>query len=177
MVFASKVRAGSSILITLAATIGLASTAAIVSKSRFGSVAAGIDYLAGKRILAEASERDFGVVPVGGEATARFRMSNLTGRPVVVLGGKTSCTCAMVTGLPLTIPPRGGADLTVVVRDRPGQGAHEVAENILLYTDSPDQPSVDLKVVGRFIAAPGTTIARARRDDGEQHILGDESAR
>lgn len=117
-----------------------------VSYLRFGSVSAGLSYLAGERLIVDSRNKDFGQVGEGRDQTVRFRLTNLTGKAVRIIGAESSCTCVIAEDLPVTVQRAANATLTVAVRKGTKPGA--VNETIRFYTDCVEKPQLSLRVVG-----------------------------
>jgi hypothetical protein len=116
----------------------------------FGSVRDGLLFVKGVRLAIEPETVPVGAGRPGEERRARFRVRNLSGKPITLHGATTSCTCLSVDPLPVTIPagrekPLG---LSLVLRGKPLQSFEQVVSYM---TDLPEQPSVRVKVVGRLI--------------------------
>ena len=131
-------------------TAGLAAAALAVlaasSKILFGSVRAGLSYLAGERLIVDSHVKAFG--EVAGDQTRRvtFRLTNRTGKEVQIIGAKSSCTCIVADHLPVSIPVAAGFDMNIQVRRGPKIGP--VTEVVRYYTDCPERPEFTVRVTG-----------------------------
>lgn len=113
----------------------------------FGSPDAAFCYLRGERVLVHPS---IGLVDLpSSDSTARvtFKVNNLSGTPMKLVGAKTFCTCVLVNQLPTTIEPWGHYDLEVVVR--PKVEGEAIEQSLILYTDNGWVHSVPLSVRSR----------------------------
>lgn len=121
----------------------------------FGSISTALAFTAGQRLVLDPSIVAFGQVDVGSEATVEVGLINLTGHPVRLLGAQSSCTCAVASGLPATVPPSGRHPIRVTVRGGTRQG--DIAEAVSIFTDCKDEPRLALRVVGRITASNPST--------------------
>ena len=108
--------------------------------------------LRGQTLTVGPSLSELGTKPAGESVVFPVTVTNYSDHEVSLVGGAASCSCAVVSELPLAIP--AGANREVPVRatfkGSPGRFQHEV----LLYTNVPGQ----LQLVSRF----GGTVAAAR---------------
>jgi hypothetical protein len=87
---------------------------------------------------------------------------NRSGEPARIVGVVEYCSSACFSrrGLPLTVPARGRARLTLGVAI---SGPGRVSDNVTFYTDQPSQPELILRVEGNFpntLAASVSELAR-----------------
>lgn len=133
--------------------VGLAAVAllAVMAGLRVycGSFPAAIAYLAGDRLLVDASSKTVGDVAIGERASVAFTLCNRSAAPVTILGVKTSCTCTATGDLPMTLPPSSSRTLAVTYSPRPSAKPGQVLETMQLFTDSRAQPTMPLAIVGR----------------------------
>jgi len=112
----------------------------------FGSLSSALDYAAGRRLIVAVSQQSIGTVSPGRQGEATFEMTNFSGRPVVLLGARTNCTCTFAKSLPLTLPPHSSGRVLVAVR---GDKVGPIAEQVFFLTDSANDPSLAVSVVGQ----------------------------
>ena len=126
---------------------------------RYGSVSATIAALRAESIAVDSAEKSFGTVEAESTIELSFRLTNVSYEPVRIAGARTSCTC-LVAGdqLPLAIPP--GESRVVRFAVHPPASPPQFRQSIELYTDVPDQPSLDLTITGRVRRGPSETASR-----------------
>lgn len=71
----------------------------------FGSFSDAVAYFQGYRVVPVERVVSLSRAVVGQRATFAFRLRNLSGQPVRVVGADASCGCVAVDDLPLTIDP------------------------------------------------------------------------
>jgi len=84
------------------------------SYTSYGDIRSGWLRLGGYQLIAEEYLLDLGTIPAGESKPGTFRLRNLTGSPVVILGMQTDCSCVAKTEFPITIPGSETFDLEVV---------------------------------------------------------------
>lgn len=102
-----------------------------------------------------------GDIDIGEHRTVEYKIRNLSGWPVKILGAKSSCTCAHVVNVPMEIAP--GATLPLKFDVHPGSKQKSVDGIFHAFTDFPKQPILILKLSGtvrafealQTLAAPG----------------------
>ena len=114
---------------------------------RLGSASDAVAYLRGDRILVSPQNPNVGEGQDGETKQTLIRLRNLTGRPLVITGGSTSCTCVYKERYPIRLDTGKSFEMTVSVRlsDRPGM----FPQLLVLYTDDAKQPEIPLRIVGR----------------------------
>ncbi len=112
--------------------------------------------LRGEAVVLSAGDADAGSVPQGEMRVVAVMVENLTGDPVRLIGGTTSCACVATADLPVTLPPDGRTEVRVGVRftGEPGAFLHTFE----WYTDAPTQPRVGGRIAGRV--EPGVRAER-----------------
>ena len=122
----------------------------------FGSLSMAATYLAGDRLLFDGRTKWFGSVEQGWEGALTFRTMNAAGRPVRILGARSSCTCALVDNLPITLAPGELKSLDVRVQTTNETGKFD--QTIYLYTSYAPQNEVALTVRGMVRGAAPSPI-------------------
>lgn len=109
----------------------------------FGSIPLAMRYLRGERVILEPSdirlERPKNADSLGVDAV----FSNLSDRPVMLMGANSSCSCVVTRDLPVKVESGGRFTLPITVnfvRDK------LVDETIVLYTDHPNQSRLGFRV-------------------------------
>lgn len=120
---------------------------------RFGSVAWGWAYVEGASVIPEAGTLHAGDVVVGVESVVRFRLKNLAGTPVRVVGAQASCGCVAVDDLPLTLPPGESAHLSIRFTPLARDVGKTIRHYVLLALDV-DHPPVSLWAKARVLPPP-----------------------
>ncbi len=140
----------SSVLLAFFSLIALAS----ISYLRFGSIRAAADFISGERILVDSTAKNFGSLPSGEGRVVSFLVTNMSGRPLGLVGSSTSCPCAVPTELPATIPNLGQKKIDVRVTRFAKDGPFD--QKILLFLDDPAIRVLKLGVTG--YVAPSSKI-------------------
>lgn len=99
----------------------------------FGSASSAVAYLRGDRLIPDAFAKSFGTVSKSEQPSVEFLLRNFTKQPIKVLGSDSSCTCLVVSDLPLIIPPNGRAILRVSTRAK--TGSRPYSERVRVLTD------------------------------------------
>jgi hypothetical protein len=133
-----------------ALALALLTIGAICASYHFGSFAAALGYLEGDRLLVADPFKSIGEVPSGSKHLVSFSVRNYSGRPVRILGVKSSCSCTTIEDLPRTL--NAGQTMTVPVTvDLPRSGETFLG-HIEIFTDYPEQAAVLLRIRARLIA-------------------------
>ena len=118
---------------------------AIWSYVTYGDIRSGWLWFSGYKLVAEQYRIDLGEVPAGESKPITFRLRNLTGEPVLILGVETDCSCLAASELPVTIPPRKTWDFEVLFMASESVPEEEVIRQMILNI-SVDQPIMLLEV-------------------------------
>ncbi len=114
--------------------------------SAFGSVPVALRYLRGERLILEPSAIRIDRPAKGGEVAVEAVVSNLSDRPVILMGANTSCSCVVTGSLPVTVEPGGRFRLPVTVNVAPDK---IVDETIVLFTDHPNHARLGVRVTAK----------------------------
>jgi hypothetical protein len=119
---------------------------------RYGSIFAVGYIIRGDAFLVDQSVVDLGEFTFAKGAESGFRITNLSGTEMEILGGRINCGCAELKGMPLRIEPGGVGVVCVVVRPQETDQLKKQAEktldlDVVLFSTSP-KPFPKLKVVG-----------------------------
>jgi Protein of unknown function (DUF1573) len=119
---------------------------------RYESFSFSREYSSGKPLSVRAAMVSVGVIKSGRRCRAGFDLTNAGTLPIKVIGAESTCSCATVTELPFTMMPGENRRLNVevVTRDKIGQ----ILEELRVFTDHPDLPSLVLRVTGEVTKAP-----------------------
>ncbi len=79
----------------------------------------------------------------------RYVITNLTGRPVTLLGSACSCSCTLVDSLPPLLPPSEPLEISATI-EVPSAGM-SVGGNIKLFTDDPVSRELLLTYTARIV--------------------------
>ena len=118
---------------------------------RFGNLTNGILYIDGTALIAEEPVLDLGEVPLGSVAEGTFVLRNLTSAPVTVLGGKPSCSCMLLSDMPIRIDAMSSASLSVQFAPTKSQVGRRNSGRVLLYMDV-DSPPVVLTATWKAVS-------------------------
>jgi hypothetical protein len=107
-----------------------------------GSIRAGVAYLAGDYVYAHPNGPVIESSSAKGIGTTKVSFTNLSGKPVRVVGYNNRCSCLRFVGLPLELGPRATGEL--LVEARLADEAHDVS--VEFATDEPGQGWVHVDV-------------------------------
>jgi len=110
-----------------------------VAMLRLGSVAAVMAWARGSSVIVLAEPVVLDGVAPGTEVSAGLRVSNVSERPVRVLGGICDCPCAVLHDLPVLLNPKECRELRITVTT-PRQPGGRFHHKICLYLSSPGPP-------------------------------------
>jgi hypothetical protein len=122
---------------------------AAAGTAAYGSPEAAVARLRGDPLLVTPGYLHFGDGPAGETLASEVRVSNLTDRPVRLIGGTSDCSCATTASLPLTLPPHG--EEVVAVRLKLPATAGTFTRTAELWTDCEAQRTVRLQFGGRVV--------------------------
>lgn len=116
-----------------------------ISHFFWGGPTYGLNYMRGERLVALHPVIDLGTLAPNSEATATFRLKNLTGSAIEIYGLKPDCSCISAKDLPMTVPAYGESPLEIrlaTFRHDSGKALRHHSELFL----SVSQPNVILTV-------------------------------
>ncbi len=129
---------------------------------RYGSVRAAFAAMNGRAILVDAETKSFGVATEDETATVTFIVSNLSAKPIRLLGSYTSCSCTVPDALPVRIEPKRSHRLRVNIHmpapSRAAQG-RRFRQEIQVFTNVPSQSRLTLFVEGDVQDKPAEDAA------------------
>ena len=99
-------------------------------------------------LTCEAPVQILSVTPDHPDGSASFQVRNISWDPVTIVTAETDCTCAAVSGLPVTVPPGSATTLTFRVEGDCREPGTEQTTQALLYTDV-SAPRVVLTMIVR----------------------------
>lgn len=132
--------------VTAVTLLTLTAVLLVWSIVRFGSPGNAIGYASGERIVVDEARKSCGSLAMGEERQVVFRVRNLSGGPITLLGARSSCSCTAAKELPMNVPPSGTREIRVSVR---GIKVGAVFETISILTDSPENPALALEISGQ----------------------------
>jgi hypothetical protein len=142
----NEVRGFRGLLVSLLGVLAAAVTLFVVwSYATYGDIRSCWLWFNGYQLIAEQYQIDLGTIPAGESKSGTFRLRNLTGKPIVVLGVQSDCSCVSARVLPVTVSARRTWDFEVlffadeIISD-------EVVRKIILNI-SVDQPMMLLEVM------------------------------
>jgi hypothetical protein len=102
----------------------------------------------------EPRMRALGDLAPGVEVPVPFTVTNLSSRPVKLLGVPGFCVswgCISATGFPIRVPPHTSSTFSLHLRPNTRGFSGEVAFDIVLYTDAPGRERTPLRIAGRVL--------------------------
>jgi hypothetical protein len=117
---------------------------------RFGAIRAGIAYVAGEPVFVDRDVIDFSTMKEGEHYTASFSVRNLSSGNIRLIGSKSSCSCAVVEGIPTVIEP--GETTMARVRLHPRVASKPISESIDLYTDNSEGRTIRIRIRGTVVS-------------------------
>lgn len=88
---------------------------------------------------------DLGTLEINEQKRVAIKVKNVSEQSVVLLGAKTSCTCALIDGLPLKLKPQSSNEVTFLIQ---AKNKKRVEGSILLYLDDPTTGAVSIPYRG-----------------------------
>jgi len=129
--------------------------------ARFGSIAAALSAMRGDSLLVDQPLKSLDDVRPGSRVEIRYVLTNVSNRPIRILGAATSCTCTMMENLPMSLAARESGSVTAMIRTRDDEP--ESAGSIRLYTDDLKSPEIMLNYNLQF--APRSSNEASDRDE------------
>jgi hypothetical protein len=113
---------------------GLATLAVLISvlSWHYGSLPLAMAKLRGERFVLSPAEIDLGDCDPRTQHTAKLTLTNLTARPLRVVGTEEGCSCITLGELPIVAAPGEARDITVRAT-LPASGGY--SQKMLLYVD------------------------------------------
>jgi len=111
---------------------------------RFGSIRFGLAYLAGEPLAVNSRNISLGTIERFSTHEAPVTITNLSNHTLKVLGSRSTCSCTIAKGLPLTIPPGGKQQIMLQVR--PIKADPQLDQTVQLYFDQPSMPTIGIRV-------------------------------
>jgi hypothetical protein len=108
-----------------------------------------LNFLSGRRIAIEPAISSAGKGQPGDDGSFSIRVHNQDDHPITLVGGTTSCSCAVIEDLPITIPAHGHCIIKVKMRFSGSPGLFQ--HRFIVYTDDQKQPSLVAKFTGEVI--------------------------
>jgi hypothetical protein len=143
---------------SLAVTTGIAAAGILallgVASLRYGSLPAAVAAIQGRAIVADATTKSLGDMIPDRPHLVDFTLTNLSSRPVRIVGVRSSCSCVLTEQRPPLVI-ESGRELKLRFSAVPQASPPEFLQEIRVYTDVPSQPAVALSVTGRVVAKPG----------------------
>ena len=133
--------------LALAALIAASGTAAAADASAPASPAT-----SAPRITVEPASFDFGSVFVGGTVDKEFVVRNFGSADLVLNSVVAACDCTVVEGYAKTIKP--GASTPLRVRLEVGRYPGRVERSVLVKSNDPAKPSLEIKVAATVQPRP-----------------------
>jgi hypothetical protein len=142
---------------------GLAILAVLVSvlSWHYGSLSLAMARLRGERFVLSPAEVDFGVCEPNTEHTAKLTLTNLTVRPVRVVGSEASCTCETIGELPIVVAP--GQSREIALRAVVSKSA-SYSQQMLLYIDDGTLRTIAVQIRAGVRQHQPSAGARAMRE-------------
>ena len=117
------------------------------ARFRFGTTSAALESISGRRLIADSRTQFVEGLEPGSTRKAVFRLRHPAGRPVRIVGSRSSCTCTVAEGIPLTLAPSESRTINVSVHG-PDQKP-VIEETVSLITDMKEQPVFSLNIKAR----------------------------
>jgi hypothetical protein len=87
----------------------------------------------GKKLLSMPDKIDFGVIEIGSLTEITIPLKNIAGKEISIWGGKTTCTCATIEGLPAFVPRNLEAEVRIAVKP---QNLRDINVRAFFYTNA-----------------------------------------
>jgi hypothetical protein len=122
---------------------------------RFGGLGPALSYSIGHHIIISEKVKDIGVVRRGMPSKFRYSLTNLTARPVKIIGAGMSCSCTSANKLPDVLPAAETQAIEIVFTPSQSQPEGEFTGMVRLFTDD----LRDRELVLTFLARVGPSPA------------------
>jgi len=147
-------------LVVLLMTLALLTLGVGYGRYRFGSVPAALAYLRGERLLIDEPLQSISGVHPGSQIVVPYALTNLTGRPVKLVGMATSCSCSVIEELPIAIAAAETRMVAVTIKI--AENRSDFSGSLQLFTDDPHSPEIDL---GYSVRVDSSASAREPQAD------------
>ncbi len=131
----------SAVILTL--TLALLAVGAGYGRLRFGSISAALDSLRGRLVHVDERDKSISGVRAGSQVVVSYALTNISERPVSLIGASSSCSCTVVQDPPMTLASSETG--TVSVRISTSEDKPTLSGTIRLFTDEPRSPEIALK--------------------------------
>ncbi|RUL88082.1 hypothetical protein [Tautonia sociabilis] len=135
-------------------------TMASVAAYRFGSVGNALSFVRGERVLIESNAYALGSMPVGERRLIRYRLTNLTGRPVNVVGSQAPCSCTTLRRMPTVLPHARAEVIELEYSPIPVQAGRNYTGELKVFLDDMYLRQIELKFTAKVTAEPATHLTR-----------------
>jgi hypothetical protein len=142
-------RSGVWVFTVLSSTTLLLLLIVAVGHFAFGSTSNAVAYLAGDRIFADATSKEFGQLKPGQVKRVEFKLHNYSKSSITIYGSSSSCTCTVAENLPLTIPAGETRSLPIQV-ETTEKALGRFEQTVKLYTNGNAKREFDLKLLGQI---------------------------
>lgn len=130
------------------------------SALQFGTLEGARSYIIGHRIIPDSYTKYINIYEHEYDYDrVTFMFKNFSMKTIRILGLRTPCACMISENLPRAVPP--GSEQPITIHFPKSQGDRVGRENLVLYTDYPNQRATVLRVVGRK-SSPERAGRRAR---------------
>ncbi len=104
----------------------------------------------GDQLLLQPAVLDFGEGIVGQKMTKQVVITNVTDKPIRLIGGTSGCSCTATEGLPVDVPANGQVTLDIHLTFKGTPGGFSFPFEYLTNTNR--QPKLPGKIVGHVVA-------------------------
>lgn len=112
---------------------------AVYAWTAYGSIPAAAASACGYALYCDEPTLSIGERPGGEKVVATFEFRNVSGGPVRILGGKTTCGCLHLEGLPATVAKNATIALDVGIVPSPALAGKPFREGVRLFLDVPSR--------------------------------------
>lgn len=119
----------------------------------------------------ENASIELGVVPAGESRQLVYKISNISDRPIRILGSRMSCSCTSVENVPKSIP----ADDAIEIRARfhPTETQRDrYAGSITVFTDDPAMYQLRMEFEAIVVEPNGSTTSDRTQDTAKVAVVG-----
>lgn len=127
---------------------------------RFGSVGNALLFVRGDRVLIRSRVHTLGTVPVGEKRFIRYELTNLTGRPVNVVGHQAPCSCTTVLKLPAVLPHARAETIELEYCPTPEQAGSSYTGELKVFLDDTYVRQLDMRFTAKVTVVPSTYLTR-----------------
>jgi hypothetical protein len=137
--------------------------------ARFGSLGAALSAMNGDLLLVDQSFRAADGIRPGSRVALRYALTNLSRKPIKLIGTRSSCTCTLIEDLPVTLAGSETKWITATIKTREDQDI--LNGSIQLFMDDPNSAEVVLSYSLRFTPLDKGRTQTEKNESSSRHSI------